>query len=239
MSKIISLNIKGKKMPDAENIQNAGIQALITTNDLLIQANKEFRVAPLTNDDMDWCIASSRALPEEHRLPWDQNGGAINAPDAFNFSFKLLDMGSRPAGACLCTYCPGVELRENEEPSETGPTLNVEMLQNFHIRDSELDGNTLKFALYAILFFIIETRCTGIRLIEPINDRIADYYIAQGFEDLTEGSKEILWRSSEDLLHWFQEGFAASESNSTIDSEQILGDNESSMNELDGGENGY
>lgn len=66
--------------------------------------------------------------------------------------------------------------------------LNIEMLQNFRIRDSSLDGNTLRFALYVAVLFMVDTACAGLRLISPINTELADYYINNHhFVDLTGG----------------------------------------------------
>ncbi|GKW10252.1 hypothetical protein PEC301899_05340 [Pectobacterium carotovorum subsp. carotovorum] len=223
-------------MPDALHILDAGVSALASTNEILGIADKDFRVAQLTDIDLEWCIAHTRNTIHTHQLPWDQNGGVLENPDAFNFSFKLLDINDMPAAACMCSFCPRTEWEEDGEHIEEGPTLNVEMLQNFHLRDSELDGNTLKYALYAILFFILETQCTGVRLIEPINDSVANYYITQGFEDITGGSKTILWRSSENLLQWLREDIQVV--NDDVEGEYFLGNNELNENESNGGENG-
>ncbi|MDC9817990.1 hypothetical protein R0L47_07575 [Pectobacterium polonicum] len=223
-------------MPDALYILDAGVRALASTNEILGLADKDFRVAQLTAMDLEWCIAHTRNTINIHQLPWAQNGGVLENPDTFNFSFKLLDTEDRPAAACMCSFCPRTEWAENGEHFDEGPTLNVEMLQNFHLRDSELDGNTLKYALYAVLFFIVETECTGVRLIEPINDIVANYYLAQGFEDITGGSKAILWRSSGNLLQWFSEEIQLA--NNDIEGEYFLGDNEFNESEFDGGENG-
>ncbi|MBA0172704.1 hypothetical protein WCT78_08270 [Pectobacterium versatile] len=223
-------------MQDALYILDAGVRALASTNEILGLADKDFRVAQLTTIDLEWCIAHTRNTINTHQLPWAKNGGVLENPDTFNFSFKLLDTEDRPAAACMCSFCPRTEWEENGEHFDEGPTLNVEMLQNFHLRDSELDGNTLKYALYTVLFFIVETECTGVRLIEPINDIVANYYLAQGFEDITGGSKAILWRSSENLLQWFSEEIQLA--NNDIEGEYFLGDNEFNESEFNGGENG-
>lgn len=87
--------------------------------------------------------------------------------------------------------------------------LNIEMLQNFRIRNSNLDGNTLRFALYVAVLFMVDTACAGLRLISPINTELADYYINHHqFVDLTGGLKQILYRDAEALFLWFQDGFS-------------------------------
>ncbi|MBN3060424.1 hypothetical protein H4F35_11845, partial [Pectobacterium versatile] len=65
---------------------------------------------------------------------------------------------------------------------------------------------------------------------------VANYYITQGFEDITGGSKTILWRSSENLLQWLREDIQVV--NDGVEGEYFLGDNELNENESNGGENG-
>ncbi|WP_034911840.1 hypothetical protein [Erwinia sp. 9145] len=170
-------------------------RTLSTTNDIFSELEYNVRVHELTAEDIDWCIHLSKMLPNEKQLPWDRSGSTLTDDDAFNFSFKITDADNKPAGACISRFC--------QENDENQAFLNIEMIQNFHIYDSILDGNTLKLALFAAILFMAETNCAGLRLISPLNDEIADYYIdTYAFEDIS-GNKEILFRDAHSLLAWF------------------------------------
>ncbi|CAI1077500.1 hypothetical protein [Serratia proteamaculans] len=105
--------------------------------------------------------------------------------------------------------------------------LNVEMLQNFHIQDSCLDGNTFRFALYAAVLFMVETQCVGLRLISPINARVADYYINEHhFIDITSGDNGILYRDAQALFQWFIEDSIRPDSSASVDAAQYLSVND-------------
>lgn len=194
-----------------DDIQLCGQQALDSTNAIFEASKRNIRVQMLTADDLNWCMALQRQQPEERRLPWNMSGAALTDPYAFKFSFKILDADQRPAGACICQFSPATQEDES-------PTLDVEMIQNFHIQDSILDGNTLRFALYAAVLFMAETKCGGLRLISPINEEVADYYIDEyGFIDICH--KEILYRDAEGLFLWLEAD------NASVEDEQQLGDN--------------
>lgn len=187
-------------MPHVFNVRLIGEGALAATNDLLAEAGYGVRVQMMNAEDFEWCVALARQQPEERRIPWALNGAALDDPDGFMFSFKIQSIDDRPAGACICRFCPAA--------GEQLAMLNIEMLQNFRIRDSSLDGNTLRFALYVAVLFMVDTACAGLRLISPINTELADYYINyHQFVDLTGGLKQILYRDAEALFLWFQEGF--------------------------------
>lgn len=176
------------------DIQLAAQRALEDAN-LIFRRNRcDIRLAKLLPADLKWCIALQRSQPEAHQLPWSLCGHYCHDPHTFAFSFKMRCKESRPAGACVSQFCPA---------SRHSPAmLNVEMLQNFHLTDSVLDGNTLRFALYAAVLFMAETECEGIRLITPLNRKVADYYISQfGFRET--GSMDILFRDAEGLYQWF------------------------------------
>lgn len=165
------------------DVQRIGQKALEGTNIILARNHYNIRVQKLTAADIAWCVVMQSQQDRTYRLPWAMNGAALNDPDAFIFSFKILGADQRPAGACICYYCPAID----DNPA----LLNIEMIQNFHLRDSILDGNTLRFALYAAVLFMAEAKCGGLRLMSPINDEIADYYIRDhGFIDLTGGEKK-------------------------------------------------
>lgn len=115
-------------MPEP-TIRESGEVAVEQTNELFRQADKPLVACLLSELDLEWCISAVRNMPEERQLPWDQIGAMLRDDNAFNFCFKLLDARHRPAGACICEYCPG------------DGVLNVEMLQNFQIQPSILDGN--------------------------------------------------------------------------------------------------
>lgn len=196
---------------DENDIQLCGQKALDSTNAIFEGSERNIRVQPLTADDLEWCIALQRQQPEERRLPWNMSGATLTDPYAFKFSFKILDADHRPAGACICQFSPATQ-------DDDSSTLDVEMIQNFHIQDSILDGNTLRFALYAAVLFMAETQCEGLRLISPINDEVADYYINEhGFSDIC--AKEILYRDAEGLFQWLQADTAP------VEDDQQLGDN--------------
>ena len=179
------------------DVQSTGQEALNGTNKIFESNDYNFRVQMLTAADMDWCIAMQRDQPLHYRLPWNLAGGALDDPDAFSFSFKILDAVQRPAGACICHFCPAT--------FEAPAILDVEMIQNFHIQDSLLDGNTLRFALYVLILFMADTQCTGLRLLSPVNETVADYYLQEHqFSDLTGGLKEVLYRDAADLYEWFK-----------------------------------
>ncbi|MDF7681553.1 hypothetical protein PT300_13540 [Enterobacteriaceae bacterium ESL0689] len=127
-------------MPEL-TIRESSEAAVELTNRLFRQTDKLLVACLLSEPDLEWCIASMRSMPEERKLPWDQIGATLRDDNAFNFCFKLLNACDRPAGVCICEYCPSDRI------------LNIEMLQNFQIHQSILDGNTLKFALYTIIFF--------------------------------------------------------------------------------------
>lgn len=66
--------------------------------------------------------------------------------------------------------------------------------------DPCLDGNTFRFTLYVVALFMAITECHGLRLIAPVNNRVATYYMRQyGFIDLTEGAREILYHDAAGL----------------------------------------
>ncbi|EJG2210050.1 hypothetical protein GWI96_13285 [Proteus sp. G4380] len=188
-------------MPEL-TIRECGEEAIRLTNELFQQSEQSFMAYLLNESDLAWCIASTRNFPPERQLPWDHAGQTFQNDNGFSFCFKFLDMQNRPAGACICEYC-------------SDNVLNIEMIQNFQIKSSILDGNTLKFMLYTIVFFLLLTQGTGVRLMFPINENVATYYVEKhGFQDLTgDGSKEILYRSAEDLLNWFEQN------NRSVDSE--------------------
>lgn len=193
------------------DVQRIGQRALSATNKIFEDLKYNIRVQMLTEADMDWCVHMTREQPRDRRLPWDRNGHALKSKDAFNFSFKILDADNRPAGACLCQFYPAAY--------EESACLNVEMLQNFHIQNSILDGNTLKFTLFAAVLFMADTGCTGLRLMSPVNDKVADYYINEhGFKDIL-GDKGILYRDAEGLLEWFRLHLV------TLDDTQQMSDN--------------
>lgn len=196
---------------DENDIQIYKQRALDTTNTIFENSECNICVRMLTAEDLDWYIALQRQQPVERRLPWDMSGAALTDPHAFNFSFKILDADQRPAGACICQFLPATQADES-------PVLNVEMIQNFHIKDSILDGNMLRFALYAAILFMAETKCEGLRLISPINEDVADYYInVYGFIDIC--GKEILYRDAEGLFQWLQTDLTQ------VEDEQKLSDN--------------
>lgn len=175
-------------MPHDFDVQALGRAALATANEIFAAAAYNIRVQMLTAEDLEWCIVQTRRQPENLRMPWALSGAVLDNPDAFNFSFKILDADQRPA------------------------VLNVEMLQNFHIKCSSLDGNTFRFALYAAVLFMVATQCTDLRLISPLNTRVADYYINDHrFIDITSGEKGILYRDAQALFQWFIDDSASVE----------------------------
>lgn len=191
-------------MPHDFDIQELGRAALATTNEIFTAAAYNIQVHMLTGEDLEWCIVQTRQQAENLRIPWALSGAALDNPDIFKFSFKILNAAQRPAGACICQFCPAA--------GDMSAVLNVEMLQNFHIQDSCLDGNTFRFALYAAILLMVDTRCTGLRLISPVNARVADYYINEHhFIDITAGDKGILYRDAQALFQWFIEDSASIE----------------------------
>jgi hypothetical protein len=205
-------------MPHDFNVQELGRRVLAITNEIFAVGEHNIRVQMLTAEDLEWCIVQTRRQPENQRIPWALSGAVLDYPDAFNFSFKILGVDQRPAGACICQFCPAT--------GNMSAVLNVEMLQNFHIQDSCLDGNTFRFALYAAVLFMVETQCSGLRLISPINERVADYYINEHhFVDITFGDKGILYRDAQALFQWFIEDSTPTESSALVDAAQYLSDN--------------
>jgi len=176
------------------DIQLAAQRALEAANLIFETCQCYIRLRRLLPADLAWCIALQRGQPEAHQLPWDISGGYYNDRHTFAFTFRLLSEKNRPAGACVSQFCPA---------SPRCPAmLNIEMLQNFHLLDSILDGNTLRFALYAAILFMAETECEGIRLISPLNKDVAAYYISEfGFEEMC--GSDILYRDAEALYQWF------------------------------------
>ena len=158
-------------------------------------------------------------MPQEKRLPWDHVGNVIDNSKYFSFVFKIVEHVERPAGASICLFCPMSEGKAAE--------LNLEILQNFEIQPSTLDGNTLRFTLYAAIFFMAEARCAGIRIISPINEKVADYYINEHeFIDITSGMKTILYRSAGSLYRWLETELAYNET-------QVEGEHSLSNTRLD------
>ncbi len=205
-------------MPHNFDIELIGQDALDSTNAIFEEADYNIRVQELTADDLVWCSHITNHLPHDKKLPWDHSGASLTDPESFKFSFKILDAYERPAGACICLFCPA--------DNNVQAVLNIEMLQNFHIQDSILDGNTLRFALYAAVLFMVDTQCAGMRLISPINDEVADYYINDHrFEDITDGMKAILYRDAASLLEWFKDDITDGEPSAQVDAEQNLSDN--------------
>lgn len=182
-------------MPDGTDVREAAKIALAGANTLFMQGDLSLCVQTLSKTDLEWCIALQRFQPEYRRLPWDQCGRALSEPCAFAFSFKISDYSRLPAAACICQFC---------ESTRAAPAwLNLEMLQNFHLRDSPLDGNTFRFTLYVVALFMAITECHGLRLITPVNDIVAEYYMREyGFIDQTEGAGEILYRDAAGLYAW-------------------------------------
>lgn len=206
-------------MPHDFDVQALGRAALATANEIFAAAAYNIRVQMLTAEDLEWCIVQTRRQPENLRMPWALSGAVLDNPDAFNFSFKILDADQRPAGACLCQFCPATD--------EMPAVLNVEMLQNFHIKGSSLDGNTFRFALYAAVLFMVATQCTGLRLISPLNTRVADYYINEHrFIDITSGEKGILYRDAQALFQWFIDDSAS------VEAEHYLSENNDQLTGL-------
>ncbi|WP_413507204.1 hypothetical protein [Serratia proteamaculans] len=206
-------------MPHDFNVQELGQRVLATTNEIFAAGEHNIRVQMLTAEDLEWCIVQTRQQPENQRIPWALSGAVLDNPDAFRFSFKILDADQRPAGACICQFCPAT--------GKMPAVLNVEMLQNFHIQDSCLDGNTFRFALYAAVLFMVETQCVGLRLISPINARVADYYINEHhFIDITSGDNGILYRDAQALFQWFIEDSIRPDSSASVDAAQYLSDND-------------
>nr|WP_315290353.1 hypothetical protein [Serratia proteamaculans] len=206
-------------MPHDFNVQELGQRVLATTNEIFAAGEHNIRVQMLTAEDLEWCIVQTRQQPENQRIPWALSGAVLDNPDAFRFSFKILDADQRPAGACICQFCPAT--------GNMPAVLNVEMLQNFHIQDSCIDGNTFRFALYAAVLFMVETQCVGLRLISPINARVADYYINEHhFIDITSGDNGILYRDAQALFQWFIEDSIRPDSSASVDAAQYLSDND-------------
>lgn len=179
-------------MPE-QTIEDYGKSAIKQTNELLRQANKPVLVDLLNTEDLEWCIAAMRNVTPERQLPWHQMGYMLREENAFNFCFKLTDKAHRVAGACLCEYCPADNV------------LNVEMLQNFRITPSVLDGNLFRFALYTIVLFLLGCRGKGVRIMFPVNRKVASYYIEKfDFYDITDDNTgDILYRDTSDLIAWF------------------------------------
>lgn len=206
------------------DVQHISQQAMDAANIIFAQNGYNIQVQTLTEADIRWCIAIQRDLPEMYRLPWDHSGTVLNDPDTFLFSFKIVDVEWRPAGACVFQYCPAI--------NDGFPFLNLEMIQNFHLQNSVLDGNTLRFALYIAVLFMTDTRCGGLRLMFPVNTEVAEYYMQQyGFIDLTDGEKAILYRDANSLFEWFQRD------KQPVEDVQQLNDNAATENRA-GGKNG-
>lgn len=180
------------------DIRNIARQTLNVANSVFIRLGYAIHVRRFTIEDMAWCIHLSRSQPEERQLPWDTSGAALTDANAFNFSFSLIYAENKPAAACFTRFCP---------PDGPPPAmLNIDMVQNFHLRDSVLDGNTFSFVLLVATLFMAETDCSGLRLISPINEQVASYYIDQhGFKDIS-GNKLILYREADALFRWLQQG---------------------------------
>lgn len=173
-------------------VRQYGADAIATTNRYFLATHLPLIANALSQQDLEWCMAMVRNLPEERRLPWDTVNASLYDEEAFNFAFKLVDSADRPAGACVCEY-----VQEEQ-------VLNVNMLQNFSPQGSVLNGNMLTYSLVTIVFFLADTGGTGVRLICPVNERVADYYINRHeFVDITDGEKLILYRSADELASWF------------------------------------
>lgn len=85
--------------------------------------------------------------------------------------------------------------------------LNIKMVQNFHLQNSVLNGNTFSFVLLVATLFMAETHCSGLRLISPVNEQVANYYIREhGFTDIS-GSKLILQLGADALFRRLRQGF--------------------------------
>lgn len=198
------------------NLREIERNALEVSNLLFEKAGYNFRVSKLTIADLDWCRAMSRQQPKNKWIPWEFMGSLFYHKNSFNFSFKLLDLSNKPAAACMCQYSKVINAEQDY--------LDVEMIQNFAIKTSVLDGNTFRFALYTLIFFMRDARCHGIRVMSPINSKVADYYINKyNFVDIL-GSKEILYRDSKSLSAWLRVDVESRKS--LIVSEQLLSDNE-------------
>lgn len=173
-------------------IRQHGTEAIATTNQYFLATRLPLMANALSPQDLEWCMVMVRNLPKERRLPWDTINASLYDEEAFNFAFKLLDSAERPAGVCVCEY-----VQEEQ-------VLNVNMLQNFAPEGSVLDGNMLTYSLVTIVFFLADIGGTGVRLMSPINEQVADYYINRHkFVDITRGAKLILYRSADDLASWF------------------------------------
>ncbi|ANS44896.1 hypothetical protein [Serratia inhibens] len=174
------------------SIRQHGADAIDTTNRYFLDTGLPLVANTLSQQDLEWCMAMVRNLPEEKRLPWETVNASLDDDEAFNFAFKILDAMDRPAGACACDYIQAEQV------------LNVNMLQNFSPEGSVLDGRMLTYALVTIVFFLVDTEGTGVRLMFPVNDGVADYYINRHqFVDITNGAKLILYRSADELSAWF------------------------------------
>lgn len=180
------------------DIRDIDRQTLSTANWVFAQLGYAFRVRLFTIEDMAWCIHLTRCQPDERQLPWDTSGAALTNPNAFNFSFLFTDTENKPAAACFTRFCPSYDLFP--------AMLNIEMVQNFHLRNSLLDGNTFSFVLLVATLFMAETHCSGLRLISPVNEQVAIYYIHEhGFTDIS-GSKLILQLGADALFRRLRQG---------------------------------
>ncbi|WP_235330813.1 hypothetical protein [Pantoea agglomerans] len=127
--------------------------------------------------DEDFLLLASRFA----ELEWDYGFSKFgNRDDKFEFCLKLLEGQQKhiPCGAALCTF-----------DEQTG-VLDIHFVECF-VRDDPghpLTGNMFLVTLFAVYFFGFAAKCTEIRIPEPLNQDVVDYYKEYGFD----GDLELL-----------------------------------------------
>lgn len=189
------------------DVQDEGAKAIESTNEFFENTGKPFVITRMTEQDLRWCINRSSQSPVP--LDWRYVGGDLEREDGYNFCFKLTcedeeinPLPERPQGGCACSY------------SQYNSTVTIEMIQNFSLPDSPLDGRMMEYSLITIIFFLGEVNGTGVFIDNPVNDEICDHYIdVYGFSPF-DGNRSLLYISADELTEWYgnlgREGTGAS-----------------------------
>lgn len=143
-----------------------------TLQSYMDQRGIDLAVGPLSDADAN---SLSRAYGD---LNWEWYITEIgNRDDCFDLGLKLITSREHklvecsPAGVSLCTY------------NISSKTFDIHAVENF-VRDNEnhpLRRKMVLYTLYAAIIFMSQAGGEMVRIIEPVDDKIA-YYQSFGFE---------------------------------------------------------
>lgn len=182
-NKLSSINMKGNN-------------AIKDTNSLFQQTNIPVRIYRMTQEDLRCC--ESLSMRSDYRLAWLDFKDDINRYDGYNFCFKLISDGDkknsvqrRPEGGCICYY------------DYYNGIVSIEMIQNFSITGGCLDGKMMTYSLITLIYFLNDIGGKGVYIIDPVTDKVCDYYMNNlKFKDVS-GNRTLLYRSLSDLIDWY------------------------------------